>query len=320
MPPKKQLKNLDLNLLVALDALLETRSVTGAAKKLGRSQSAMSHALGRLREQLDDPVLVRVGHRMEPTSRARDLAEPLRAAMQTIAQLVEPPQVFDPAEATGTVTILTSDYVSLVLLQELYVRIRERAPGVDLVVRKIDQTWPKRIEEGETQIALTPIMPELQDRYRVEEVFSDRFVTLAHPDWLSDDGTLTLEAFLERPHVLVSPEGNPGSTVQTALSPLGRTRRIGLDMPFFLGAVDIAVACDEFITLPERMVPRIIRAPYVAVEPAMYMVPYYVRQVWHMRNDKDPATTWLRAQIKAVGDSLVPGPHVPPGTTATTPA
>ncbi len=312
------LYRVDLNLLVVLDALLETRSVTDAARKLGRSQSAVSHSLGRLREQLGDPLLVRVGQRMETTPHAETLRAPLGQILERVSALITPPPDFDPATAKRQFTFYVSDYAGLTVLPRLYARIRKEAPGVDLNVLRIDSEWPRKLEDGIGDLAITPEQPDHEARYRMQVVFSDQFITLAPPGTVTD-GQVPLNIFLTRPHVLVSPEGRPGSTVQAALAPLGLSRRIGLNMPYFLGAVEAASASDTFITMPQRLAPFLCCGRLEEVEPPMYMVPFYMRQVWHVRTDSDPAAQWLRSLIHDVGRSLPAGPEVPAGVRAITP-
>jgi DNA-binding transcriptional LysR family regulator len=313
------LLNLDLNLLVVLDALLESCSVTVAARDLGRSQSAVSHALSRLRERLNDPILVRVGPRMEPTDRALQLRSPLRGLLQGMADLIQPKRDFDPATSTARLKLYTSDYVGLVVLPRLYARIRRLAPRVNMQVLRIDRAWPRYLQEGRAHAAMTPIAPELEQGLRGRTLFSDRFVTLAPPEMVRPDGTVGMAEFVARPHVLVSPEGGTGSSVQLALNPHGRTRRIALDQPYFLGAVAAAAAARDFITLPSRLAELLDKHDLQPVEPPIYMVPFSVRMVWHLRVHDDPAARWFRDQIKAVTDALSLGPDVPAGATPTTP-
>src|SRR6185312_14651732 len=132
------LGSVDLNLLVALDALLAERSVTRAAAKVGITQSAMSHTLARLRAQFDDEILVRGAEGMVPTTRATALGEGVGRALGDIARALAQPRPFDPRTAEGRVTIGTSDYGELVLLPKLFRRLTDEAPGIDLRVIAVE--------------------------------------------------------------------------------------------------------------------------------------------------------------------------------------
>jgi len=124
----------DLNLLKALDALLSHRSVSRAASHMHLSQPAMSNALNRLREALNDPLLVRVGNRMEPTPRAMALAAPIQQALAVLRQAMVESEPFDPATATGSIRLMATDYVAALLLPHLWREMRTRAPQVSLAI------------------------------------------------------------------------------------------------------------------------------------------------------------------------------------------
>ncbi|HEX6243989.1 MAG TPA: LysR family transcriptional regulator, partial [Polyangiales bacterium] len=151
------LRDLDLNLLLTLDALLSESHVTRAARRVGLSQSAMSHALSRLREKLDDPLLVRTPRGMEQTVRAQALAGPLRAALLELDRAIAPPTPFDPRTAVRTFQLSVSDYEELTLMRPLLRRLGQEAPGVNLVLRPSSaHDWAALLARGELELALRP--------------------------------------------------------------------------------------------------------------------------------------------------------------------
>src|SRR5690606_38093968 len=134
--------NFDLNLLRVLDALVRERNVSRAAERLALSQPAVSNALSRLRELLDDPLLVRVGRVMQPTPRALSLEAPIRAALQQIHSSLNAGQSFDPARSQQRFTIAVTDYVELICMPSLLQRLSQRAPGIHISIRQLTPNLP----------------------------------------------------------------------------------------------------------------------------------------------------------------------------------
>jgi DNA-binding transcriptional LysR family regulator len=153
----EQLAGIDLNLLVAFDALAREQSVTRAAERMGVTQSAMSHALGRLRDLLRDPLLVRGSSGMTLTPRAAELVVPLRSGLVTLGRALAEPTSFDPAQARRAFCIASPDLFDVLAVPRLLERIRSEAPGVDLSVVPVnDRRLPERLETGEIDVAVVP--------------------------------------------------------------------------------------------------------------------------------------------------------------------
>jgi len=291
---------IDLNLLVALDALLVERSVTRAARRVGLTQPAMSHALGRLRALLDDAILVRSKSGMLPTARARALEEPIRRALREIEEALRAGPVFDPRTAERTFAIATSDYGELVVLPPLLERLAREAPRIDLRIHAVPEDWATALEENVYDLVVIPNAGDTPAGIVRQKLFDETFVCVlrkGHPALRRFD----LDTFVALPHVLIAPRGRLGGMVDEALAARGLGRRIALTVPHFLVAPLVIASSDLVLTLAERvartfasMAPLDVRAPPIAVRGfAMY-------QAWHERRRGDPAHAWLRNLVAEV--------------------
>jgi DNA-binding transcriptional LysR family regulator len=293
---------LDLNLFVMLDALLEERSVTGAARRLGVTQSAVSHGLVRLREQFGDPLLVRTSTGMTPTARAEELREPTRQNLGALRELAEGGVQFNPGKTTRTFTIATTDQVGVFLLPSLYARIAAEAPGLNLrvtpVVRNIERTLESSAADLVVSGAFAP--PEAPGLYR-HRLFDEPLVCVVragHP--LVREG-LTLEQFCLLPHALISPRGGRG-VVDELLEARGLSRRVAVVLPHFLVAPFLIAKSDLVLTVAESvakkfsaLLPLRMFPPPVEFPRATYF------QIWHQRSHDDSGHKWLRALVSEAG-------------------
>src|ERR1700691_1466145 len=179
---ERNLRSVDLNLLVAFDALMAERNVTRAAERNGLSQPAVSKALGRLRYLFDDPLFVRRDRAMEPTARALDLAGPIHDALSDISRTLSLPGAFDPATVTATVKIASIDLYHTSLLPSLIRRLRRDAPGVDLQVRANDcSRLHEQLADGQIDIAFAPLGFRTNEVH-AEPLWNDRLVPLVGDD------------------------------------------------------------------------------------------------------------------------------------------
>jgi DNA-binding transcriptional LysR family regulator len=288
--------------VVALDVLLETRSVSAAAARLGVTQSAMSHTLARLRDRFQDPLLVRSGRALVPTARAEEIAPRLRAAIRDLSAAVEAGPTFDPANSTRTFRIGTTDLVALVLLPKLMPRVARAAPNVDLLLR--DQTGASdAVLAGDLDLAVLLLRADHAPAgLKARALFHERFVCLmrrGHP--LA--GKLTLDAYVAADHALISPAGGRGGVVDTQLEARGLSRRTALLLPSFLVVPHVVASTDLIVTLPEQV--ALAFAPLLALHVEATPIPlpgFTMSLVWHERNDHEPGLTWLREQMREAAE------------------
>jgi len=288
------IRNVDLNLLVALDALLAERSVSRAAARLHLSQPATSAVLARLRELFDDPLLMRSARGMLPTPRALELLGPVKQVLHEIDAIVQPRTAFDPANAEHTFTLSASDYVEYALLPALVDYLEHQAPRVRLAVRPLDlQSVAGQMETGEVDLCITGLRnapPGLHER----ALYAERIVSVVRRNHPRVGAQLTLDTFCSLEHIMVSVRGSGFSArIDEALAALGRTRHARLAVPHFLLVPEIVARSDMISALPERLA-RGYANMLRLYEPPVKMDGFTVGQIWHERNQREPAQVWLR--------------------------
>lgn len=250
---KSDIRNLDLNLLKALDALLDERSVTRAAARLALTQPAVSGMLTRLRDAFNDPLFIRAPHGMVPTLRAQALAAPVKQLL-TDAETLLQPVVFDPLEADFTWTIAATDYALKAVIVPFIAALKPMAPGIRVrIIPESPATLLAQTERGEVDIALlTPhdTPPELHSR----ALYQEEYVCLLREDHPQANQPLTLDRFCALEHVLVSWQGDSFRGVtDDALAALGRTRRVGLSVSSFLVLPEVLAVSEMIAVVPRRL-------------------------------------------------------------------
>ncbi len=304
------LAGLDLNLLVALRALLAERHVTRAAERVGLSQPAMSHALGRLRTLLGDPILVRTPSGMQPTARAEAMRQPLESALAELGRLLAPPPAFDPATAKRRFRVSTSDYVELVLVPRLCARVWREAPGIDLAFTVYAGGGVSALHEDTTDLVISPpdTLGTSTPGLRMQRLLDDRFVCVVrdgHP-LVGAKKRLSLDDFVSLPHALITPRGRSArGAVDDALERLGKKRRVALEIPHFLVAPHVVRETDVVLTLAER-VARLL-SPMLGLRqlpPPLKVPRFSMAMIWHERSHADPALAWFRRLISAVAKEV----------------
>ena len=296
---------LDLNLLAALDLLLQERSVTRAAHRLGVTQSAMSHKLRRLREQLGDPLLVPQGRQLVPTARAEALEAPLRVALRDLVAAVRHGARFDPATTERTFVLACSDLMELALLPHAMEQLAELAPGVRLVVRRRTPRLADELAAGDVDLYVGPggrTVPGLDLEARaglVQRTLGEEgFRVLAAADHPGVGQRLTRKRFVQLPHLLVSPGGGDRGVVDLALAKLELTRRVALRIPHFVAAPFIVARTELLFTCPERFARAAAElAPLRSWKPPVPLPATRIIAVWHERFRADPAHRWLRERF-----------------------
>ncbi len=288
------IRNVDLNLLVALDALLAERSVSRAAVRLHLSQPAASALLARLRELFGDPLLLRSARGMLPTPRALELLGPVKQVLDEIEAIVQPRAAFDPASASLTFTLSASDYVEYALLPKLVDYLEHKAPGVRLEVRPLDlQLVAMQMESGEVDLCITGLQNAVPGLH-LRPLYTERLVSVVRRNHPGVGAHLTLDKFCSLEHIQVSVRGSGFSTrIDEALAVLGRKRHARLAVPHFLLVPEIVARSDMISALPERLARGYAKQLRI-FEPPVELQKFTVGEMWHERNERDPAQQWLR--------------------------
>lgn len=301
--------DLDLNLLVALRALIAERHVTRAAARVGLTQPAMSHALARLRSVLGDPVLVRTRTGMVLTPRAQALAEPLERVLGDVSKLLAPADRFDPARSTRTFRVGTADYGELVLMPAVLGRVLREGPHIRVRMRDVGSRARDHLEDDEVDVVLGPVgmMGVGGASVLAQKLFSERFVCVVREEHPSVGKRLTLDQFVSLPHALIVPRGDAGSVVDTALAKLGRRRRVAVEVPHFLVAPFLLEKTDMILTVAARVARTLAPSAGLRVlppPPELDLPGFDMSLVWHERNRADPGLAWFREVVAAVAKKL----------------
>ena len=295
------LSSIDLNLLVVLRALLRERHVTRAAGAVGLSQSATSHALARLRELCDDPLLVRRGQSLGLTPRAARLLPSLGRGLSDLQTVVNAEPAFEPATARRVFTLAMADYGIAVLLTPLLRELERSAPNIDLSVVSFPNL-AEMLEVGSVDLALVS-KGQFSGPFTTQDLFSDGFLCLVRSDHPRVKTKLSLDTYASLRHVLVAPGGTPGSLVDTELARLGVSRRIAVRVSSFLVAPLVVAETDLIATMPERLARReAARYGLRLVQPPLRLPEFTLAMAWHPRLEHDPAQRWLRAFVARVSD------------------
>ncbi len=290
----------DYNLLTVFDAMLRERSVTRAAQQLGLTQSAMSHALNRLREYFDDPLFVKTSAGMTPTTKAEALAETILDVMTAMRTRVLPQASFDPGSMQRTFTLCMTDMGELVFLPPLMKRLRVVAPYCKL--RTLQVPIPQieaLLASGDADLLLGSVQTAPESLFQ-QQLFMHGFVTIVSKKNRQVHDALTLEQFESMPHVAVSLAGRSSPSYDEAFERHGLKRNIYLHTPHFLTIPLLMEQQPELIaTVPEELANVFSRYGIVrVVKPPVALPPYALSQYWHPRFHHDPAIVWLRQLVK----------------------
>ncbi|RAR56684.1 LysR family transcriptional regulator [Paraburkholderia unamae] len=293
---------LDLNLLRALDALLDERNVTRAAQRLSLTQPAVSAMLTRLRESFDDPLFVRSQRGIVPTERALQLAAPLKQVLSDIEQMLQAP-AFEPREAELTLTIASTDYALRAVVVPFLARLRQEAPGIRAVIVPVQhERLQAQLESGDVDMAL--ITPETTPAdLHARRLFDERYVCVMRADHPAAARRLTLERFCALDHALVSYAGGSLSGVtDEALARIGRARRVTVSVNSFLVLPDILLTSDLIAVVPSRLAQGV--QGLAVVEPPLEVPGFTKTLAWHERTHRTPGQRWVRALLFGTCEGL----------------
>jgi len=296
------LRNLDLNLLHPLHALLEERHVTRAAKRSFLSQPAMSRALERLREMFGDPLLVSSGRAYERTVRGERVLRELEALMPRLEAIVRGEQ-FDPARSQERFRVAMTDHASMILMPSLVARVRRTAAHVKLEVSAWRAQAYEDVAAGRIDTALSA--EEAPPALETEVLFNLDFVCLVGSALRVRTRRFTLKQYLQLPHALVETLEGQQTLVDRPLAQLGAKRRVALSLPFFVPAIFAIAQTDLILTVPRRLA-RITAAMagVRVVEPPREIKAFPYFMAWHSRLTTEPAHAWWREQLRMAARTI----------------
>jgi DNA-binding transcriptional LysR family regulator len=316
--------SLDLNLLRVFEALIEERSATRAGARLGLTQSAISHALNRLRYVLKDELFVRGSDGMQPTDRAAEIAPRLRQALLQL-QLALAPSQFVPAETDRRFSVTCTEYAGAVLIPALLARLRTEAPNASLSVLPSNFGVAEALRSGRADIAIGSFR-RAPDWFASEHLLRETRVWVMSADHPAAQEDLTLERLAALPHLVIAATGDDEHAIegyvtdhglerlvtrsdagllQGALAAHGLRREVAVTTPHFLAALATVSQSDMAASLPRRLATAFLGRYRLALfEPPYPSPPFEMMSLWHREHGDQPAIIWLRRLLREVAAEL----------------
>lgn len=291
----------DLNLLPIFVALMEERSVTRAAERLGMTQPALSNALSRLRVMLQDQLFVRERYGIQPTPIALELSPLIAEALAQLDDAVLGQQAFDPAQAERLFTIAPNGYVEFVLVPALVARLEKVAPGIKLRLRPYGNDLVETgVVSGTTALVLGRIV-DPPDNLVVQHLMDEGLACAVRADHPAIGDAMTREQFETMKHVNIVPPGRMRAGLFQALAQHQLERDVAISVTNFFAVAEMVAVTDYCAILPSLICRRLTHDPRLKILPApVDLGSFPVEMAWHVRYRHDPAHRWLRALIGEV--------------------
>ncbi|RPE72137.1 LysR family transcriptional regulator [Pacificibacter maritimus] len=291
-------KKLDLNLLVALDHMIELRSVSAAADKMFMSQSAMSNALTRLRDYFDDPLLVQVGRRMEVTPRAESMRLAIRDILVRIEATIDSQPEFRPEESTRTFNLLLSDYSLRVLMPTVFRLIDSQSSTIKLNLRAQTELPQVLLERGEIDLLISPEM-FISDDHPASLLYQDNYVVAAWAGGKYGNVTMDQKMYETASHAVMVPPNAAKSYESALLALAGIERQIDVKTFSFTNLPHLITGTDRVATIHARLAKLVAQQAELVTYPIPADLPP-LRQMlqWHAYRENDPGIIWLRGLLE----------------------
>ena len=293
-----ELTDIDLNQLVLFQQLMQERSVSKVADKLGLTQPAVSNTLAKLRRQFNDDLFVRTSGGMMPTSFAEQLAEPIVKALGIIHSGLNPQRNFDAARVQRSVTIGMTDIGEIIFLPALIERLRIEAPGVCVVtVRTTDTNLRADMEVGKVDLAIGPL-PQLKAGFYQRRLFAQRYVCLFRTGHALNRKRLTLAGFKSAEHLVIVTAGTGHGKVDDLIRRAGIERKVRLTIPHYVSVGHLLQRSDMVATVTERLAASLAPPFDLAFLPLPMDLPEVAINVfWHTKVHRSPTHQWLRGVV-----------------------
>lgn len=293
----RNIRKVDMNLLLALSVLLEECSVSRSADRLNLTQPTVSNMLSRLRDLFADPLFTRTRHGLVPTSRALALEPELREILQSVDALVRP-QIFAPQTSDATVVLSANDYMQSVLLVPAVVAMTKQAPQMRFSVRQAEiEDLVEFMDRGLIDVAVT--IPEFSDkRLRQQHLYTEDYVVICRRGHPLSKRKITLKNFVAFDHAIVSPTaGHFFGPTDESLAALGLTRRVGISVSSFFSLIGVVKSSDYLALIPRRLYQQYSQELYMS-PPPLPIPGFDVIAVWNARTHMDPLRRWLVTNLQ----------------------
>ncbi|WP_161564030.1 LysR family transcriptional regulator [Cupriavidus lacunae] len=290
------LRKVDLNLLGVFECIYRVRNLTQVAHEISLTQPAVSHALGRLRATMNDPLFIRTASGLEPTLRSDELIGPIRAALGIIEECLASSSTFDPLKTRREFRLLLSDVGELIFIPKLLQFFREHAPNATITALQASRTnYEAMLRAREADITVGHL-PMLEKLLRNARLFEDRWVVLRGARFYPGNPPLTADDFERFPHVVVNPPGSGAEKVlQAEVTRRSVAPSVVLTLPHFFALPNVILNSDLIATVPSSVASSIHSAEDIQVHELPFPSPKLdVRIFWHSRQDGDAGHQWLR--------------------------
>jgi len=295
----------DLNLLPVLLVMMEERNVTRAAERLGITQPALSNALNRLRETLNDPLFIRERYGMRPTPKAEQLAQVVGIALSSIDKVILGQQDFDPLHATRLFTLAPNSYVEFIMMPAIVARLRDCAPGIRLRLTPFGNDITETgVISGNTDMVLGRIV-EPPENLVVQHLMNEGLGCVIRADHPLVGENLSAEQYEQLKHVNVLPPGRMRAGLYQALEKRGLRRQVAVSVTHFLAVPEMIAVTDYCATLPRLICQHLSRDQRLRIVPApVDLGTFPVEMGWHARYRDDPAHRWFRSLVAETAHAL----------------
>ncbi|GAM57580.1 lysR-like transcriptional regulator [Vibrio ishigakensis] len=294
-------KGIDLNLLVAFQALYKARSVSLAANELHISQSAMSHSLARLRQMLGDPLFHRQGHKMEPTEKAMQLARDVDLVIGVVTNNILSQESFAPEKYQEAFKIGLTDYAEFVFAPQIFDRLSAEAPNAKISFINVNRHNVLEVMEKERLDLAIGSFPSLPDRYQTQPLYQESHVCLFDANKTGLTPPLSIEQFCQLPHALVSPDGNWVTNVDKSLQEQDKSRHVQVLSRNFLTIGQLIKGRDLVCIVPKLM----SMIPFIAEgltrsQPPIPVSDFTISMLWRSNPSNKDKQHWLQGCVASV--------------------
>lgn len=294
-------KGIDLNLLVAFQALYRAKSVSFAAEQCYVSQSAMSHTLQRMRTLFDDPLFERVGIKMEPTQRAHEISPVIDQLLGSIKTDLLSKKHFSPDDYTGVWRIGLTDYAEQLFAPHLYDSIKQHSPQSQVSFYNVNRSNYLEIADKEKLDVIIGSIENLNRRFLCEHLYTEQHLCLFDPQSVSLDSPLTLERFVQIEHALVSPDGSLQTQVDKLLAKRGLERRVGVASRHFLTVRRLLIGRELVCIVPKRFAEmEMYNHTLAAVAPPVDVPDFDIRLLFLKANQYEEKSIWIRKLVAKI--------------------
>jgi DNA-binding transcriptional LysR family regulator len=289
----------DLNLLVVFDTVMQEKNLTRTGQRLGLTQSAVSHAVARLRQMLNDELFVRTPEGMLPTPRAERMFGPIHQALMDMRVTLEA-DAFDPSQASRTFTIAANNYAARAVIPGFVRHVATLAPAVVVEVRPVGMLHAlDQLDAGAVELVLDTLT-DGGERFKCVGLLEDDYVAILsgdHPQ--ASEPTLSVEHIAALPHITITSSHDDTRFVEDALAEHGLVRRVWTRVPLH-SVLSVLTGSKALAIVPRRVAASFIAPSPLVVRPLPFLSPRVsLAMMWHRRLDHDAAHVWLRAALRA---------------------